>query len=378
MFRMMVMPSRKICFFVTEDWYFCSHRLPLAVAAKNAGFDVTVITRVVNHGELIRDAGIRVIPFNLSRRSMNPFKELVAILRLCSIYRSERPDIVHHVAVKPVLYGSIAAQLIGIPHVINALAGLGWLFTSTSKRARLLQAIIRRAFYFLLSRSAVIVQNDDDVAALRDMGVAQQRINLIRGSGVNMVDYAPLPEGENVPIVVLPARLLWDKGVGEFVEAAGQLKRRGVHARFVLVGEPDAENPASVSTQQLIAWQKDGVVEWWGRREDMPQVLAQSHIVCLPSYREGLPKSLLEAASCGRPIVTTDVPGCREIVRDGDNGILVEVRNSMALADALEKLLADPELRQQMGRRGRERVMNEFSQEIIDVQILALYREAIS
>ncbi|HEY8095795.1 MAG TPA: glycosyltransferase family 4 protein [Methylobacter sp.] len=372
------MPSRKICFFVTEDWYFCSHRLPLAVAAKNAGFDVTVITRVVNHGELIRDAGIRVIPFNLSRRSMNPFKELVAILRLCSIYRSERPDIVHHVAVKPVLYGSIAAQLIGIPHVINALAGLGWLFTSTSKRARLLQAIIRRAFYFLLSRSAVIVQNDDDVAALRDMGVAQQRINLIRGSGVNMVDYAPLPEGENVPIVVLPARLLWDKGVGEFVEAAGQLKRRGVHARFVLVGEPDAENPASVSTQQLIAWQKDGVVEWWGRREDMPQVLAQSHIVCLPSYREGLPKSLLEAASCGRPIVTTDVPGCREIVRDGDNGILVEVRNSMALADALEKLLADPELRQQMGRRGRERVMNEFSQEIIDVQILALYREAIS
>lgn len=372
------MPNRKICFFVTEDWYFCSHRLPLAVAAKNAGFDVTVITRVVNHGELIRDAGIRVIPFNLSRRSMNPLKELVAILRLCSIYRSERPDIVHHVAVKPVLYGSIAAQLIGIPHVINALAGLGWLFTSTSKRARLLQAIIRRAFYFLLSRSAVIVQNDDDAAALRDMGVAQQRINLIRGSGVNTVDYAPLPEGENVPIVVLPARLLWDKGVGEFVEAAGQLKQRGVYARFVLVGEPDAENPASVSTQQLIAWQKDGVVECWGRREDMPQVLAQSHIVCLPSYREGLPKSLLEAASCGRPIVTTDVPGCREIVRDGDNGILVEVRNSMALADALEKLLADPELRQQMGRRGRERVMNEFSQEIIDVQILALYREAIS
>lgn len=350
----------------------------MAVAAKNAGFDVAVITRVVNHGELIRQSGIRVIPFKISRRSMNPFKELAAIFKLCLIYRDERPDIVHHVAMKPVLYGSIAARLTGVSHMINALAGLGWLFTSTSKRARLLQAVVRRAFYFLLARSAVIVQNDDDAAVLRKMGIANKCIIMIKGSGVNTVDYAPQPESSDIPMVLLPARMLWDKGVGEFVDAAGQLKRRGVNARFVLVGEPDAENPASVPEQQLIAWQKDGGVEWWGRREDMPQVLAQSHIVCLPSYREGLPKSLLEAASCGRPIVTTDVPGCREIVRDGDNGILVEARNSMALADALAKLLADPELRQRMGQRGRELVLDEFSQERIVAQVLALYREAIS
>lgn len=369
---------RKIIFFVTEDWVFCSHRLPLAIAAKNAGFDVSVITRVVNHGELIRQSGIRVIPFNISRRSMNPFKELVAILRLCSIYRNERPDVVHHVAVKPVLYGSIAAQLNGVPHVINALTGLGWLFTSTSKRARLLQVIVRRAFYFLLARSAVIVQNNDDAVELLEMGIAKQRIYLIRGSGVNTVDYAPQPESSDVPVVVLPARMLLDKGVGEFVEAATKLKERGINARFVLVGDTDTQNPASVSEHQLTAWQKDGVVEWWGRREDIPQILARAHIVCLPSYREGLPKSLLEAASCGRPIVATDVPGCREIVRDGDNGLLVEARNATALADALAKLLADHRLRQQMGQRGRERVLSEFSQELIVAQFLALYREVLS
>lgn len=369
---------RKIIFLVTEDWYFCSHRLPLAVAAKTAGFDVAVITRVVDHDELIRQSGIRIIPFNISRRSMNPIKELAVILRLCSIYRSERPDIVHHVAIKPVLYGSIAARLTGILHVINALAGLGWLFTSTSKRARLLQAIIRRIFYFLLARSAVIVQNSDDALMLRGLGIAKQRIHLIRGSGVNTVDYAPHPVKGDVPVVVLPARMLWDKGVGEFVEAANQLKMRGVNARFVLVGDPDTQNPASVPERQLLIWQKEGAVEWWGRREDMPQVLSLSHIVCLPSYREGLPKALLEAASCGRPIVTTDVPGCREIVRDGDNGFLVEARNATALADALAKLLADPEMRQQMGKRGREHVLCKFSQEKIVAQVLALYRELLS
>ncbi len=190
--------------------------------------------------------------------------------------------------------------------------------------------------------------------------------------------YAPFPEPDGTPLVLLPARMLWDKGVAEFVEAATQLKSRGMLARFVLVGEPDIENPASVPEHQLISWQKDGVVEWWGRREDMPQVLKQSHIVCLPSYREGLPKSLLEAASCGRPIVTTDVPGCREIVHDGENGILVEARNSTALADALARLLADRELRKWMGRRGRERVLNEFSQEIVVAQVLAIYHEALT
>jgi glycosyltransferase involved in cell wall biosynthesis len=166
--------------------------------------------------------------------------------------------------------------------------------------------------------------------------------------------------------------------VAEFVDAARLLRQRGVSARFVLVGEPDAENPASVPVDQLMVWQKEGVVEWWGRRDDIPQILAKSHIVCLPSYREGLPKSLLEAASCGLPIVTTDVPGCREIVHNEDNGFLVEVQNAEALADALSKLLSNSELRHQMGQRGRDRVLGEFSQEKIVAQVLALYREILS
>jgi glycosyltransferase involved in cell wall biosynthesis len=172
--------------------------------------------------------------------------------------------------------------------------------------------------------------------------------------------------------------MLWDKGVGEFVDAAKQLRQRGVNVKLVLVGEPDAENPASVPEDQLLTWQNEGVVEWWGRREDMPQIMAQSHIVCLPSYREGLPKSLLEASSCARPVVTTDVPGCREIVHEGDNGFLVEARNPTALADALARLIADPELRHRMGQRGRARVLSEFAQERIVEQVLALYRGILS
>jgi glycosyltransferase involved in cell wall biosynthesis len=255
---------------------------------------------------------------------------------------------------------------------------MGWLFISTSCRARLIQAAVKTIFGILLRGTEIIVENRDDQNIMAALGIPTPCIHLIRGAGVDTAMYVPVPEPEGVPIVVLPARMLWDKGVREFVEAAVLLKQRGVSARFVLVGDPDGENPASVPEQQLGDWQKEGVVECWGRREDIPQVLAQAHVVCLPSYREGLPKSLLEAASSGRPIVTTDVPGCREIVRDGDNGILVEARNVNALADALGKLIADPALRQRMGNRGRERVLNEFSQEIVVARVLGVYREALA
>lgn len=365
----------KILFFVTEDWFVCSHWLPLIEGAKNAGFQVVVVTRTNKHAERILQHGVRLIPFEISRRGSNVFREFKTILRLMEIYRKERPDIVHHVAMKPMLYGSLVSHLLRVPHTVNWVAGMGWLFVSNNWRAKILQVVVQRVLGMLLRGSLVIVENKDDQAIIASTGVAVQHIHLVRGAGVNTLLYSPSPEPKGVPLVVLPARMLWDKGVGEFVEAATQLKNQGVNARFVLVGEPDMENPASVPEHQLLAWDKEGVVEWWGRREDMPQVLAQSHIVCLPSYREGLPKSLLEAASCGRPIVTTDVPGCREIVHDGDDGLLVEARNVSALADALAKLLANPEMRQRMGQRGRKRVLSEFSQESIVTQVLALYRE---
>jgi len=368
----------KLLYFATEDWFVCSHWLPQLFGAKDAGFDVVVVTRTNKHAERIRQHGIKVIHFEISRRGTNVFRELGTVLRLIKIYRAERPDIVHHVAMKPMLYGSLAAHLTRIPRTVNWVAGMGWLFISKSRRAKMLQMVVRKVFGVLLHGTEIIVENKDDQAVMSGLGIAPRAIHLIRGAGVDTVMYAPVPEPEGKPMVVLPARMLWDKGVGEFVEAATLLKERGVNARFVLVGEPDGENPASVQEHQLVDWQKEGVVEWWGRREDMPQILAQSHIVCLPSYREGLPKSLLEAASSGRSIVTTDVPGCREIVRDGDNGLLVEVRNAPALADALGQLLTDPALRQRLGQRGRERVMSEFSQEIIVGQVLALYREAVA
>lgn len=368
----------KILFFVTEDWFVCSHWLPLIIAAKDAGFDVVVVTRINRHVEQITAHGIRVIPFEISRRGSNLFRELTTILRLLGIYRKEKPHMVHHVAMKPMLYGSLVARLVRVPNTINWVAGMGWLFVSKNRRAKMLQVVVRKALGMLLRGTSVIVENQDDEAIIASLGVANRNINLVRGAGVDTSAYAPTPEPEGVQLVVLPARMLWDKGVGEFVAAAQQFRQRGVKARFVLVGEPDEGNPASVSEAQLMVWQQEGLVEWWGRREDMPQVYAQSHIVCLPSYREGLPKALLEAASCARAIVTTNVPGCRDVVRDGDNGLLVEARDAAALANALARVLADPVLRLKMGQRGRERVLNEFSQERIVAQVLAIYREVLS
>ena len=364
----------KLLFFVTEDWYFCSHRLALAVAAREAGFGVVVVTRVREHGEVIRRAGLDLIPFEISRRGLNPFRELGALTRLTDLYRREKPDLVHHVAMKPVLYGTLAARLAGVPHIVNALAGMGWLFTSASLMARFIKPLVALTFRFLLRQTSVIVQNPDDAALMAGIGLGRTR--LIRGSGVDAKAFRPGIEPNGTPLVVLPARMLWDKGVGEFVEAARQLKARGVVACFALVGEPDPENPASVSKAQLAAWHAETVVEWWGQRANMPQILAQAHVVCLPSYREGLPKALLEAAACGRPIVTTNVPGCREIVRDGDNGLLVPVCDAPALAEALARLIADPDMRRRMGERGRALVVGEFSQERVIAETLAVYREA--
>ncbi|WP_333843179.1 glycosyltransferase family 4 protein, partial [Pelomicrobium sp.] len=222
---------------------------------------------------------------------------------------------------------------------------------------------------------AVIVQNPDDAAAVRRLGVTPERIRLISGAGVDGELFSPRPEPDGAPVVMLASRLLWDKGVGEFVEAARRLAGRG---RFVLVGAPDPDNPASVSEADLRGWVSEGVVEWWGAREDMPAVLNQAHIVCLPSYREGLPKVLLEAMACGRPVIATDAPGCRDCVRDGDNGLLVPIRDAGALAGAIARLLDDPALRRRMGERGRERAVEEFSQERVIAATLAVYREALA
>ena len=368
----------KLLFLVTEDWYFCSHRLPLACAARDAGFEVSVATRVRSHGKQITDAGLRLIPLGLQRSGRNPWRELAAIGEIVRIYRRIAPDIVHHVAMKPVLYGSLAAKIASVPVVVNALAGMGYVFTSNKLSAKLLRPLITLALRFLLKNGQVILQNPDDRAALVAAGVLKtEQVTLIRGSGVDTAIFQSTSEPDGTPLVVLPARMLWDKGVGEFVAAARLLKQNGVEARFVLAGERDPDNPADIPLEQLQAWHESGNVAWLGKQEDMPSLLAQASIVCLPSYREGLPKALLEAASCGRAIVATDVPGCREAVHHNENGLLVPPRDAVALATALRLLIENPNLRRQFGLRGRERAEQEFSVEKITAETLALYRELL-
>ncbi|MEO1766427.1 glycosyltransferase family 4 protein [Thiobacter aerophilum] len=363
-----------LVFLVSEDWYFVSHRLALAKAAKTAGFEVTVLTRCSEACREIEAARLRVIPFSMARRGLSPLTLMREVWRVARLYRRLRPDIVHHVALRPVVVGGLAARLAGVRGVVSAIAGMGFVFTG--KRAGWLQWTLRALLRVGLARGAVIVQNPDDAALVERLGVATQRVTLIPGAGVDTARFTPAPEPDGQTVVMLASRLLWDKGVGEFVEAAQALRGR---ARFVLVGAPDPDNPASVSQAQVQTWVESGVVEWWGRRSDMATTLAQAHIVCLPSsYREGLPKVLLEAMSVGRACITTDAPGCRDCVRDGDNGLLVPVKDAGALTAAIARLLDDPELRRRMGSRGRERAVAEFSQERVIEATLAVYREVLA
>lgn len=366
-------PRRKLLFFVTEDYYFVSHRLTLAVAARAAGYDVAVVTRVRRDGDTIRAAGLRVIPFENVRSSLNPLRDLVTLWRLAAVYRRERPDVVHNVAMKPVLYGSTAARIAGTPCVVNAIAGMGWLFTSHSGVAQLVKPAVRAALRVALNRGIALVQNPDDESLLREMGVRPEGIRRIAGAGVDVHRFAPSPAPDGPAVVLFPARLLWDKGIGEFVAAARQLRGEGVRARFVVAGERDPLNPASVSAEQLDRWVGEGIIEYRGWVSDMPGLMAGSHIVCLPSYREGLPKSLIEGAAAGRAIVTTDVPGCRQVVAHGQNGLLVPRGDASALAAALARLIADPELRERMAAHGRARAEQEFALDVVIRETLALY-----
>jgi glycosyltransferase involved in cell wall biosynthesis len=370
-----------LLYLVTEDWYFCSHRLPLAIAAREAGYRVTLVTRVSTCATRIRAAGIELIPLRLSRSSHNPLREIATIVEIIGIYRRLRPDIVHHVALKPVLYGGLAARLLRVPAVVNALMGLGYIFSSGDLKARLLRPLVEIAYRGLLNarNSHLIVQNPDDRDLLTGRRlVAPNRIVLIRGSGVDLLAFDEVPEPAGVPLVILPARMLRDKGVEEFVVAARLLKQQGVSARFALVGDPDPDNPASIPEATLKGWQAQGAVEYWGWRNDMTQVYRECNLVVLPAYREGLPKALIEAAACARAIITCDVPGCREVVRHEDNGLLVPVQDPIALMDAMRRLIREPSTRHRMGARGRARAEEKFSIEKVVQETLNVYQELIS
>lgn len=370
----------RVLYLVTEDWYFCSHRLPVARAARDAGAEVVVATRVAGHAAEIEAEGFRLIPLGWRRGSHAPLAELAAVVEIARVYARERPDLVHHVALKPVIYGSIAAAFARVPHVVNALTGLGALFIGSSGRSRVLGALARAALRPLLNRAGgrVILQNEDDRWLLEERGLLRHdRVALIRGSGVDLARFAPAPEPDGIPVAVLVGRMLSDKGVVEFVEAAQLLKERGVAVRMQLAGPTDPDNPAAIDAAMLRLWESEGLVEWLRPVADIPALWARSHIAVLPSYREGLPKALLEAAACGRPMVAADVPGCREIVRPDETGLLVPAKDPAALAGAIARLAGDPELRRRLGARARDVAETEFAEAIVVRDTLALYRKLL-
>lgn len=367
----------KIIFFITEDWFFCSHFIERAIAACAAGNEVIVLTHVGESANFIEESGIRVIPLKMQRRSFNLLREIMVVFSVWKTYKRETPDLVHQVALKPILYGTLAARLSGVRAIVNAPVGMGFVFSSKTMLARLLRPMVQWALRWMLNPpgSKVVFENSDDINWAISSGlVRRESAILIRGAGVNLEQFSPKEKLADSPLILLSARMLWDKGIKEFVEAASIIRKRGILARFVLVGGVDTGNPTSISEAQLELWVNEGLVEWWGHKKNMSMVLGQADIVCLPSYREGLPKSLLEAAACGLPIVTTNVPGCREVVEDGVQGLLVPARDAGALADAMIKLILDPAIRARMGAAARARAEAEFGREAVIERTLKLYR----
>ncbi|MEI8054797.1 MAG: glycosyltransferase family 4 protein [bacterium] len=371
----------KLLFLIMEDYFFYSHFIERAIAAKNGGFEVIVVAREQFHGGIIRSFGLRFIAVQEGSRGIGFLKDIRFLLRILMIYRSEHPTIVHQIGTKPVLYGSVCAYFSGVHAVVNAPVGMGYIFSSSDYTARFLRPLLRLAYRLLVNprNSRVVFENKDDlVSFISWRAVRKKDAVLIRGAGVNINKFFFEKEPAGIPVVMLIARMLQDKGVNEFITAAHRLYDENIQARFVLVGAPDPINPTSLTENMLHALNGKKGVEWWGWVEDIVNVLRKAHIVCLPSYREGLPKSLLEAAACGLPIVTTDSVGCREVVTNGDNGFLVPVRNVEVLVDALRKLIQDSALRQRMGVRSRLKAEADFSSERVINETLAVYSCLVS
>jgi glycosyltransferase involved in cell wall biosynthesis len=371
----------RVLFVITEDWFFHSHFLDRAKYIAASGGTVGVATRFSIHEDELKDLGFELFPVNFSRRGLNPISEFLTALKIRKIVRRFNPDIAHNVALKPVVTGTFGELLGRQGVVINALVGMGYIFTSTDTRASVVKPFLSRILKSLLSSKPVhvVIENPDDLNSLVNDGfVRQSQISLIRGAGVDLNAFPFHPEVVGPVVVTLVSRILRDKGVLEFIDAASQLQTRVPEVVFQIVGEPDLGNPSSIPQREIDSWKSLSNVKYLGRRSDIADILKGSHIVCLPSYREGLPKSLLEALSSGRPIITTDVPGCREVCDDGVNGLLVPARDSMALSNAIEKLAINPELRQAMGQAGRVRAESEFSNEIVCAQTLDLYRRLMS
>ena len=369
--------TRRILFLVNSPAFFVSHRLPLAIAAKEEGYDVHVATMPGKSINRISSAGLTHHVLPLTRSGRNPLKELLVFAAIYKLFCQLKPNLVHLVTIKPVLYGGLAARLAGVPGVVAAISGLGFLFIARGGKATLVRFGVRIFYRLAFGKRnlCVIFQNLDDCNSFIESGVlTAEKAVLIKGSGVDLSDYTPTEKPTEPPTVIMASRLLRDKGVNEYVEALQLIKDRGIDAKFLLVGDLDLHNPASITVGELDRIREGGCVELLGYREDISELFAASSIVVLPSYREGLPKVLVEAAAAGRAVVTTDVPGCRDAINPGISGLLVPVRNTQALADAIQRLIEDYELCCSMGNQGRRLAESQFSIEKIVKDHLDVYR----
>ncbi len=371
--------GHRLLFVVNNPAFFMSHRAPVALAARRAGYEVHVATMDGPAVAEIEALGMthHVIP--MTRSGKHPLQELATLAALLRLFRRLRPRVVHLVTIKPVLYGGIAARLARVHGMVAAISGLGFVFLSRSFKMRMVRAVVARLYRIALGHpnSRVIFQNASDRDLLKSLGaVRDEQVVMIRGAGVDLRACRALPEPPEPPVVAtMVARLLRDKGVREFVEAARLLRERGAPVTMQLVGGVDAGNPASATPEEVARWQQAGYVRALGERSDVADLYAASHIAVLPSYREGLPKSLIEAAACGRAVVTTDVPGCRDAIEPGKTGVLVPVRDAQALAEAIARLASDPAGRQAMGAAGRALAEREFDIEKVARTHVALYDE---
>lgn len=372
-----ILAATKLLIIVNVDWFFLSHRLVIAQAALRAGYDVHVACGLTGSGGEIEKHGLILHELPLRRGGTAPLAELATFRAIISVLRTVRPDIVHLVSIKPVLFGGLASRFVGPSRVVAAISGMGFVFTARGAFARLRKMLISILYRAALgaSKTVVIVQNPDDAALVRRMAdVPPEQLVFIRGSGVDLTAYVPSqpPTGETV--LVFAARLLVDKGIREFIAAAELLKKRGVAARFVVAGNRDAENPGTIGADELERWRREGVVEFLGHHPDIPALFAQAHVIVLPSYREGLPKVLLEAGACARAVITTDVPGCRDAVEPGRSALLVPPMSVAALADAMGKLIEDRDRCIEMGWAGRALAEREFGLEKVIAAHLDIYR----
>lgn len=370
----------KIVLFANTDWYLYNFRRTLALALSEAGHDVLLISPGEKYGEKLQALGLRWHPVPMDRRSLNPLREALLLWHLVRLFRRERPDVVHGFTIKCAVYGSLAARLAGVPARVNAVAGMGYVFISGAPKARLLRLVVSMLLKLALGgrNARLILQNPDDVALFRRARLVDPaHVRLIPGSGVDCTRFSPaeVQDPDARVRVVLPARLLWDKGLAEYVDAARILRARGVLVDLLLAGTQDPGNPAAVPESAVREWVSEGLVQWLGHVDDMPALFRSVQIVALPSYREGLPKGLIEAGASGCALVTTDVPGCREVVTHEVDGLLVPVKDGVALADAIERLVRDPALRQALGVAAREKAITEFDERIVIARTLDVYAE---